>query len=114
MDVFWWGIVGGLAAEVLHWWRLFRNASAGASPNFPSYAKSPVYWILTAFMIALGGALVAAYASSGTELTAVLAVNLGASAPLLLQSLSTQAPDLPSGAQRSAPNPSIGNFLSGV
>lgn len=114
MDFFWWGIAGGLAAEVLHWWRLFRNASAGASPNFPVYARSPIYWILTVVLIGFGGVLVAAYSSSGTELSAILALNLGASAPLILQSLATQAPKVSRDAVPVGANPTIGNFLSGV
>ena len=114
MELFWWGIAGGFAAEVLHWWRLFRNANAGASSNFPVYAKSPVYWILTVILTGLGGLLVYAYASSGTELNAILALNLGASAPLILQSFATQAPKVSRDAVRGATNPTIGNFLSGV
>ncbi len=48
-------------------------------------------------MILSGGALVAIYLGSGVTMTPLLAVNIGASAPLILQSLVSQAPPIAPG-----------------
>jgi len=42
---------------------------------------------MTALKMALGGFLVVAYLKSGTQLTPILAVNIGVSAPVLLGAL---------------------------
>lgn len=49
-------------------------------------------------MIALGGALPALYASFGTELNPLLAINLGASAPILIERIVGSVPDIPPGS----------------
>jgi len=41
-------------------------------------------------MILVGGGLAWLYAASGTVLTAILAVNVGATAPLVLQTLASE------------------------
>jgi hypothetical protein len=48
-------------------------------------------------MALAGGVLVFIYAKSGTSLTPILALNVGASAPLLLAKLAQQAPAIPPG-----------------
>jgi hypothetical protein len=78
-----WGIVGGFLAELLGWYKLRQTAPA----DFPAWARSWAYWILTALMIAAGGALAVIYVASDMPLKPLLAVNIGASAPLILQSL---------------------------
>ena len=60
----------------------------------PLWVRSVWYWAITLAMILSGGALVAIYLGSGVTMTPLLAVNIGASAPLILQSLMSQAPPL--------------------
>ena len=118
---FLWAAAGGLAAEALRWWRLVRNQREGATVNLPVYARSPLYWGLTSVIVLSGGMLAVAYVASGLTLGPILAVNVGASAPLIIQGLAASAP---SGLEPSAvatrtgrvgrlAAPSPGNFLRG-
>ena len=85
-----WGLAGGAGAELLRWFRIRDQLHAG----MPDWAKSPWYWVVTTLMVACGAGVVLMYQSSGVELNSVLAVNIGASAPLMLSSLSSQVPPL--------------------
>lgn len=121
-DTFLWAAGGGLAAEALRWWRLVRAHQEGSAVPLPAYARSPFYWGLTAVIVLAGGMLAAAYVASGQQLGPILAVNVGASAPLIVQGLASSAPAL-SGAKAgdgrrgaggaSAPRPSVRDFLRG-
>ncbi len=124
--VFLWAAGGGVAAEALRWWRLIRAQQQGTTINLPVYARSPLYWGLTAVLVLAGGMLAVAYAASGQQLGPVLAVNVGASAPLIIQGLAASAPDglrpapatahaRPHGADGAPAThaPSIANFLRG-
>jgi hypothetical protein len=53
-QVFLVALAGGIIAEALHWWTLYRNEPAA----FPRYRTSVGYWI-TAAIVCLGAALVA-------------------------------------------------------
>ncbi|MEJ2291826.1 MAG: hypothetical protein P8Y13_01295 [Deinococcales bacterium] len=123
-ETFLWAAGGGLAAEALRWWRLVRGQQQGATINLPVYARSPLYWGLTAAIVLAGGMLAVAYVSSGQRLGPILAVNVGASAPLIIQGLAASAPSgvEPSVARGAPPAdraagryalPSVGNFLRG-
>lgn len=82
------GLVGGFAAEALKWYRIREELHDGV----PDYAKSWLYWLVTLLMIFLGGVLVFVYQRvDGVELNLLLALNIGASAPLLLGALTSQA-----------------------
>lgn len=100
------GCFGGLLAESVKWYRLRERR------RLPLYAKSPRYWIITVIMALLGGILSAMYGV--VKVNAIMAVNLGASAPLIISSL---ANTLPTAATRTVPQRpypvSIINFLSG-
>jgi len=115
-----------VAAEALRWWRLIRAQQQGNTVNLPVYARSPLYWGLTAVIVLAGGMLAVAYAASGQRLGPLLALNVGASAPLIIQGLAASAPDglRPAASAwtprsqsvdgASAPHaPSIPNFLRG-
>ena len=82
------GMFGGLAIEVMRWWKLRM------SENLPHFARSWLYWLTTAAMIVLGGLLATLYGIDDRNPIAV--VQLGASAPALLGALAS-GQDLPAG-----------------
>ena len=84
----WLGVAGGLAAEALQWFRIRKTLHRGV----PDWAGHWLYWFVTAVMVALGGLLVFAYRSSGVQISPIVALNIGASAPLILESLIGQVP----------------------
>ena len=87
---FWLGVVGGLLAELFSLSKLRYRARR----ELPLWITSPWYWIITALLIVSGGVLVGIYLRSGITMTPLLAVNIGASAPLILQSLVSQTPTI--------------------
>lgn len=108
-----WALAGGLAAEALRWWRLVRNQRAGATINLPAYVRNPYYWALTAVIVLAGGILAVAYAASGQQLGPILAFNIGASAPLVIQGLAANAPRVVGVGDGETPAASPRNFLGG-
>ena len=85
------GLCGGLAAEVLKWFRIREELHRG----IPDYAKKWPFWPATLSMIGIGGLLVYAHhASSEVQLNPILAVNVGASAPLILSALVGETPPI--------------------
>jgi hypothetical protein len=87
------GVVGGLFGEVLSLFNL-RHQPVGL---LPVWLKSPWYWAMTILMILSGGGLVVIYMKSSISVAPILAVNIGASAPLILGRLVAQAPAIPPG-----------------
>ena len=87
------GVAGGFVAEFLGLFKL-RHA---APEQWPKYLKTPIYWMISIVMMLVGGGLVILYIVSDASVTPVLALNIGASAPLILQVLTAQAPDVPLG-----------------
>jgi len=79
IQVFLCGLFGGLLGELIKWYRL------RTSDNLPKYVKSGFYWIVTILIIVAGGILTVLYGTSNVN--AILAVNIGISAPLVIQSL---------------------------
>jgi hypothetical protein len=53
----------------------------------PAYLRSPFYWCLTVAMVLAGGTVGWLHLQSGNDMQALLAVNIGASAPLIISSL---------------------------
>jgi len=103
------GCFGGALAEFVKWYGMRE------SENFPTYARSARYWVLTAIMVICGGLLATVY---GTRIvTATLSVNIGASAPLIVASLVRTMPVPPReptrGAARKASQSLIADFLAG-
>lgn len=88
-----WGFLGGFLAELLGLFRL-RHTSP---EDFPAWIATKYYWLVTVAMMLAGGFLVIAYLRSDVKINAIMAINLGASAPLLLGSLVSQAPQIPPG-----------------
>lgn len=88
LDGFLYGVFGGFLAEILGLFKLRHETS----DSFPTWLRSPFYWILTSLMILSGGGLVIVYLQSAITLSPLIAVNIGASAPLILGTLVSQTP----------------------
>lgn len=80
------GLLGGLAAEALQWYKIRHRLKV------PAYAAKLLYWITTVVMVLLGGGLAVAYAASGLPLTPLLAINVGVTAPLMFATASKNVP----------------------
>ena len=90
LEGFLYGLFGGILAELLALFKL-RHQSA---QSLPVFLRSKFYWIVTIAMMCAGGGLAAVYLNSGIRLIPILAVNLGASAPLIFGSLVAQVPPI--------------------
>jgi hypothetical protein len=78
-EVFLWGLFGGLAGEGLGWIELAR------SKELPEYVKKKFYWFAALVLGVVGGLLALAYFKSEPGHSAILYVNIGASAPLIVR-----------------------------
>lgn len=78
-------LVGGLAAELLHWYSLSRKPA-----GLKGYKSRPVYWVTTAGMVVLGGLMPVLYVQ-GTA-SALLCFHLGAATPVIVQKLIGSVP----------------------
>ena len=87
------GFAGGAAAELVQWFSLRFTLHRG----LPDWSKSWLYWLVTVLMALSGGGLVYLYSISGMTLNPVLALNIGASAPLLLGKLGEGTPPIDPG-----------------
>lgn len=83
--VFWLGVLGGAFAELLKLLHLRTRES------LPKYLKSPFYWGVTLAFVAVGGVVATLYGISNVN--ALLAVNIGASAPLIIAGLARTVPE---------------------
>lgn len=85
---FWYGLLGGVFAEVLGLWKLRHVAAA----ELPHYLRTPFYWLMTSAMVGVGGLVALVYVKSGIALSPLVAVNVGASAPLIIGGLTAAPP----------------------
>ena len=91
------GFLGGLFAELLGLFELRRQDPK----DLPQWLRSPFYWLVTLMMAGAGGLLVVIYIQSDISLKPILAVNVGASAPLIIRMLASQAtPPIDSGTSK--------------
>src|SRR6478609_8650639 len=79
------GALGGLALELLHWYRLSRKYNGSKV-----FRASTVYWFCTAGMVVLAALMPLLYLSGSAS--ALLCFHLGAATPLLIQRLADSAP----------------------
>ena len=82
--VFLCGAFGAFLVELLKWYRIRENKV------LPHYSKSLIYWIITLLFALSGGILAALYGIK--EVHAVLAINIGVSAPLIIGNLCRTIP----------------------
>lgn len=80
MMAFLWGAGGSLAIEILS---LYGEIRAADAAGLPVYYKNPLFWFVRFLVTAIAGAL--AVAEEATK--PLLAINIGASAPAILQLL---------------------------
>jgi hypothetical protein len=85
-QVFGVGFVGGLLGDLVILW---ESRTAGEAPP---YARKRFYWVCVVGMAVMGGLLTVMYGI--VEVQAFLALNIGASAPLIIKSLASGAPPL--------------------
>lgn len=78
-------LLGGVSAELLHWYALSRRASGAKS-----YKKHPVYWLTTGGMVLLGGVMPLLYLQGASS--ALLCFHLGAATPVIVQKLVANLP----------------------
>ena len=105
--VFLLGLLGGGLAELAKWYKLRE------STNFPKYSRSWFYWAVTVLLILAGGLLAFVYSTIG-DVNALLAINVGASAPLIILGLASTAPPPPPsghGTTEDMPKPRLIEFL---
>jgi hypothetical protein len=88
MRVFAFALFGGFAINFL---RLFDLLSLPRSQRPETY-RDWLYVLQFLVLPILGGGLAYAYEASGTGLSPILAVNIGASAPAILKSFASVAP----------------------
>ena len=81
LEVFLAGFGGGMVIEVVHWYAIRKDG------NWPTYANSVGYWLLSFVMAVLGGGLAILYFGGRAE--GLVAFHVGISAPLILQKLTT-------------------------
>jgi hypothetical protein len=90
MNAFWFAVFGGFAVNVL---RLAELANTPRSER-PETFSDPIYLLQFFVLPFLGGGLAHAYQLSGTVLSPILAVNIGASAPLIFKTFGSAIPPI--------------------
>ena len=91
LEAFLWGMFGGFAVELAG---LYKLRSLPIS-EMPGQLGSRVYWGITLTMIMSGGILAFAYTRSDITFTnALLAMNIGATAPLVFGRLLDFTPEV--------------------
>ena len=87
-EAFFWGLIGGVGAEVVVLFGLRHK-----DPNdFPYWVRSPAYYVIALVMAILGGAITVAHLRSGSSMDPILAIQVGASAPLILRKMRDAVP----------------------
>jgi hypothetical protein len=76
-----WGVFGGIGAEAVVLFALrYRHPH-----DFPYWLRSWEYYLFAGGMAVIGGVIALAYARSGNTMNPIMAIQIGASAPLLLR-----------------------------
>jgi hypothetical protein len=88
-----WGIFGGMLGELLN---VYDHRTEDPK-NWPAYLRMGSYYAISALMGLCGGGLAAAYQQSGVDISPIVALNVGLTAPLILKTLQREAPALSPG-----------------
>jgi len=99
MEAIVWGLIGGFLAELAGMVEVSRTSPG----DRPYWVRSPFYWIVVMAKVLAGGIVVLAYDRSGMSLNAIVAMNVGASAPLAWKTVSGALP------RHTTPDPSSVN-----
>ncbi len=78
--IFLWGVAGSIAIDIMAALRIYESHSV----KFPERYRHWFYYVCRLMLAGIGGSLAVAYEID----KAILAINIGASAPLILTSLS--------------------------
>jgi hypothetical protein len=87
---FCYAVFGGLAINVVRLVELVQMPRAERPATF----SDPLYVFQFVVMPLIGGVLALAYQGSGAVLNPILAINIGASAPLILKNLASIVPSI--------------------
>lgn len=94
---FLWGFFGSLAGQFIGLTRIYRE-DPGKIPDWASSLTSLLFVIFVTLTIgAIGGVLVVGYIQSNHKLSPILAMNIGASAPLFFSSIGNRIPPVEPG-----------------
>lgn len=63
--------------------------------EWPQVMRQPAFWLITLVLVLAGGGVSAAYNASVQAFNPLLAINVGATWPLLLEKVFSAAPQLP-------------------
>lgn len=80
LETFIWGFSGSVAVEIANIYQVFQEENS----KMPSRYKSGLFWFVRLILAIIAGGLALAYKIDNP----ILAANIGASAPLILQALS--------------------------
>ncbi len=90
LEAFGLGIVGGAIPEVF----ALYNLRYSWHKEQPTWVKSGFYWIVTVTMVLLGGGTAALYVYMNVSITALMAIHLGISTPVLIQTALKENPKI--------------------
>ena len=88
LELFGWGVLGGFGAEAAMLFEIRHRLPS----EFPHWMKSVAYWVIALVMVLLGGGMAVAHSRSGNSFNALLAIQIGASTPLILRQLTQTVP----------------------
>jgi hypothetical protein len=83
-----WGFIGGLLGQLL---KLIHHANLPKEDR-PALMSDPMFWFAWLLLGALGAIVTVAYERSGVKLPPIVAINVGASAPLIAEKLLSSVP----------------------
>jgi hypothetical protein len=86
--------VGGVIPEVV----FFYNLRQQSPQLWPTWLRTFSYWAITLVMIGVGTGLAKVYLDSGVKFSPLLAIQVGATAPVALRKLIGSAPEVEPGS----------------
>lgn len=86
------GLFGGFLGELIN---IYEHRKEDPQ-NWPRHLRMPSYWVISSLMVMSGGGLAAVYEGS-LELSPLLALNVGLTAPLIIKTAGREAPAIAPG-----------------